>query len=71
MINTGGSARRTALYLYSDLYDWQRGILEALPVSAYNGFVLKSDREYTKGMRDAVILIGIVRSGMSDLHGSL
>ena len=28
------------IFIY-DLYDWQRGILEALPVSAYNGFVPK------------------------------
>ena len=25
--------------------------MEALPISTYNGFYAKSDREYTKGMR--------------------
>ena len=28
------------IFIY-DLYDWQRGITDALPVSTYNGFVLK------------------------------
>ena len=33
-------------------------------------FYAKSDREYTKGMRKYRYFDGIVRSGMSDLHGS-
>ena len=44
--------------------------MEALPVSAYNGFVAKSDREYTKGMRKNRYFDEIVRSGISDFHGS-
>ena len=28
------------IFIY-DLYDWQRGIADALPVSTYNGFMLK------------------------------
>ena len=35
------SCEKDGLIFIYDLYDWQRGILEALPVSAYNGFVLK------------------------------
>ena len=57
------------IFIY-DLYDWQRGILEALPISTYNGFYAKSDREYTKGMRKNRYFDEIVRSGISDFHGS-
>ena len=44
--------------------------MEALPISTYNGFYAKSDREYTKGMRKNRYFDEIVRSGISDFHGS-
>ena len=44
--------------------------MQALPVSTYNGFCAESDREYTEGMRECRYFDGIVRSGMSDFHGS-
>ena len=61
---------RDGLIFIYDLYDWQRGILEALPISTYNGFYAKSDREYTKGMRKSRYFDEIVRSEISDFHGS-
>ena len=57
------------IFIY-DLYDWQRRIPFALPISTYNGFYAKSDREYTKGMRKNRYFDEIVRSGISDFHGS-
>lgn len=44
--------------------------MEALPISTYNGFYAKSDREYTKGMRKNRYFDEIVRSGIADFHGS-
>ena len=41
------SCEKDGLIFIYDLYDWQRGILEALPISTYNGVYAKSDREYT------------------------
>ena len=64
------SCEKDGLIFIYDLYDWQRGILEALPISTYNGFYAKSDREYTKGMRKNRYFDEIVRSGISDFHGS-
>ena len=40
-----------------------------MPISTYNGFYAKSDREYTKGMRKNRYFDEIVRSGMPDPMG--